>query len=37
VADAGTSAPPGYEGPTRYGLGIVELDDIGLRVVGRLA
>jgi uncharacterized protein len=31
-----TSAPPGYEGPVPYGFGIVELDDIGLRVVGRL-
>jgi uncharacterized protein len=31
-----TSAPPGYEGPVPYGLGIVELDGIGLRVVGRL-
>lgn len=32
-----TAAPPGYEGPTPYGFGIVELDGIGLRVVGRLA
>jgi uncharacterized OB-fold protein len=31
-----TSAPPGYEGPVPYGFGIVELDAIGLRVVGRL-
>jgi uncharacterized protein len=31
-----TSAPPGYEGPVPYGFGIVELDDVGLRVVGRL-
>jgi uncharacterized OB-fold protein len=31
-----TSAPPGYEGPVPYGFGIVELDGIGLRVVGRL-
>ena len=32
-----TSAPPGYDGPVPYGFGIVELDDVGLRVVGRLA
>jgi uncharacterized OB-fold protein len=31
-----TSAPPGYEGPIRSGFGIVELDGIALRVVGRL-
>jgi uncharacterized OB-fold protein len=31
-----TSAPPGYSGPVPYGFGIVELDGIGLRVVGRL-
>jgi len=31
-----TSAPPGYEGPVPYGFGIVELDGIALRVVGRL-
>jgi uncharacterized protein len=31
-----TSAPPGYEGPVPYGFGIVELDGVGLRVVGRL-
>ena len=31
-----TTAPPGYEGPVPYGFGIVELDVIGLRVVGRL-
>jgi uncharacterized OB-fold protein len=31
-----TSAPPGYEGPVPYGFGIVELEGIGLRVVGRL-
>ena len=31
-----TSAPPGYEGPVPYGFGIVELEDAGLRVVGRL-
>jgi uncharacterized OB-fold protein len=31
-----TSAPPGYEGPVPYGFGVVELDEIGLRVVGRL-
>jgi uncharacterized protein len=31
-----TSATPGYEGPVPYGFGIVELDGVGLRVVGRL-
>lgn len=31
-----TTAPPGYDGPVPYGFGIVELDGIGLRVVGRL-
>jgi uncharacterized OB-fold protein len=31
-----TAAPPGYDGPVPFGLGIVELDGIGLRVVGRL-
>ena len=31
-----TSAPPGYQGPVPYGFGIVELDGIALRVVGRL-
>jgi uncharacterized OB-fold protein len=31
-----TTAPPGYEGPVPYGFGVVELDGIGLRVVGRL-
>jgi uncharacterized OB-fold protein len=31
-----TTAPPGYDGPIPYGFGIVELDGIGLRVVGRL-
>jgi uncharacterized OB-fold protein len=31
-----TTAPPGYDGPVPYGFGVVELDDIGLRVVGRL-
>jgi uncharacterized OB-fold protein len=31
-----TSPPPGYEGPVPYGFGIVALDDIDLRVVGRL-
>jgi uncharacterized OB-fold protein len=31
-----TNAPPGYHGPVPYGIGIVELDDVGLRVVGRL-
>ena len=31
-----TAAPPGYEGPVPYGFGVVELDGIGLRVIGRL-
>ena len=31
-----TSAPPGHQGPVPYGFGIVELDRVGLRVVGRL-
>jgi uncharacterized protein len=31
-----TSAPPGYDGPVPYGFGVVELDGIGLRVIGRL-
>ncbi|HKA84608.1 MAG TPA: OB-fold domain-containing protein [Acidimicrobiales bacterium] len=31
-----TAAPPGYEGPVPYGFGVVELDGVGLRVVGRL-
>jgi uncharacterized OB-fold protein len=31
-----TAAPPGYAGPVPYGVGIVELDGVGLRVVGRL-
>jgi len=31
-----TTSPPGYEGPVPYGFGVVELDDVGLRVVGRL-
>jgi uncharacterized OB-fold protein len=31
-----TSAPPGYEGPVPYGLGIVVLDGVDLRVAGRL-
>lgn len=31
-----TTAPPGYDGPIPYGFGVVELDGIGLRVVGRL-
>jgi uncharacterized OB-fold protein len=31
-----TAAPPGYEGPVPYGFGIVELGEVGLRVVGRL-
>ena len=30
------TAPPGYDGPVPYGFGVIELDDIGLRVVGRL-
>lgn len=32
-----TSAPPGYAGAVPYGFGVVELDGVGLRVVGRLA
>ena len=31
-----TTPPPGYDGPIPYGFGVVELDGIGLRVVGRL-
>jgi uncharacterized OB-fold protein len=31
-----TSAPPGYDGPVPYGFGVVALDGIDLRVVGRL-
>jgi uncharacterized protein len=31
-----TTAPPGYDGPLPYGFGVVELDGVGLRVVGRL-
>ena len=31
-----TTAPPGYDGPVPYGFGVVELDGIDLRVVGRL-
>jgi uncharacterized OB-fold protein len=31
-----TAAPPGYEGPVPYGFGVVELEDEGLRVIGRL-
>ena len=31
-----TTPPPGYEGSIPYGFGVVELDEIGLRVVGRL-
>jgi uncharacterized OB-fold protein len=31
-----THPPPGYDGPVPYGFGVVELDDIGLRVVTRL-
>jgi uncharacterized OB-fold protein len=30
------TAPPGYEGPVPYGFGVVELDGVALRVVGRL-
>lgn len=31
-----TTAPPGYDGPVPYGFGVVELDGVGLRVIGRL-
>lgn len=31
-----TSRPPGYRGALPYGFGVVELDDVGLRVVTRL-
>jgi uncharacterized OB-fold protein len=31
-----TTAPPGYEGPVPYGFGVVDLDGVGLRVIGRL-
>ena len=31
-----TAAPPGYDGPVPYGLGVVDLAAEGLRVVGRL-
>jgi uncharacterized OB-fold protein len=31
-----TSPPPGYAGPIPYGFGVVALDDVDLRVVGRL-
>jgi uncharacterized OB-fold protein len=31
-----TTPPPGYDGTIPYGFGVVELDGIGLRVVGRL-
>jgi uncharacterized OB-fold protein len=31
-----TAAPPGYDGPVPYGLGIVRLDGIDLYVAGRL-
>jgi len=31
-----TAAPPGYEGPVPYGFGIVELAEVGLRVLGRI-
>ena len=31
-----TSAPPGYDGPVPFGYGVVVLDGIDLRVVGRL-
>lgn len=30
------SRPPGYRGPLPYGFGVVELDDVELRVVTRL-
>lgn len=29
--------PPGYRGPIPYGLGVVELEDVPLRVVTRIA
>ncbi|MES2986345.1 MAG: OB-fold domain-containing protein [Pseudomonadota bacterium] len=31
------SAPPGYHGPVPYGLGVVVLDGIGLRILTRLS
>jgi uncharacterized OB-fold protein len=31
-----TAAPPGYDGPVPFGYGVVILDGIDLRVVGRL-
>jgi uncharacterized OB-fold protein len=31
-----TSAPPGYDGPVPYGFGVVVLDGVDLRVIGRL-
>lgn len=31
-----TSRPPGYRGPVPYGFGVVELEDVPLRVVTRL-
>lgn len=31
-----TAAPPGYGGPVPYGLGIVVLEGVDLRVAGRL-
>ena len=31
-----TAPPPGYEGPVPYGFGIVELAEVGLRLVTRL-
>lgn len=31
-----TAAPPGYDGPVPYGVGVVVLDGVDLRVVGRL-
>lgn len=31
-----TAPPPGYDGPVPYGLGIVALDGVALRVAGRL-
>jgi uncharacterized OB-fold protein len=30
------TAPPGYQGPVPYGLGVVEIDTTGLSVVSRL-
>ena len=30
------AAPPGYDGPVPFGYGVVQLDGIDLRVVGRI-